>query len=146
MAAAKKRSNRPVRLTHQIAALPVRCDENGRLKVLLVTSRETRRWVIPKGWPWPAYDDHKAAAEEAWEEAGVTGSVDPKPVGTYSYMKRLEKGSVRVQVTVFVLMVKKEKKDWPEKKERDREWLTPAEAAARVNERALKTIIRKIRK
>ena len=146
MAARKKSADRPGRQTRQIAALPVRYDKHGRAEVLLVTSRETRRWVIPKGWPWPDYDDHKAAAEEAWEEAGVTGDIESVPTGAYTYLKRLEKGSVRVRVTVFVLSVRKEKKAWPEKKERFREWLSPGDAALRVNERALKTIIRKLMK
>ena len=57
-------------LPRQVAALPVRRNPDGSLSVLLVTSRQTRRWVIPKGWPWPKHEDHVAAAEEAREEAG----------------------------------------------------------------------------
>jgi 8-oxo-dGTP pyrophosphatase MutT (NUDIX family) len=62
----------------QVAALPVRRNPDGSLSVLLVTSRETRRWVIPKGWPWPDRDDYVAATEEAREEAGVLGLALPK--------------------------------------------------------------------
>jgi 8-oxo-dGTP pyrophosphatase MutT (NUDIX family) len=146
MAGAKKRSNPSAQRTRQVAAIPFRRGESGKLEVLLVTSRETRRWVIPKGWPWPDYDDHKAAAEEAREEAGVTGKVQPNSIGKYTYVKQLEQGSVRVDVSVYLLEVEKEKKDWPERKERKREWLSPAKAAARVNERALKAIIRRLAK
>ena len=67
----------------QVAALPFR-KENGATKILLVTSRETRRLVIPKGWPWPGVKDYKAAAEEAREEAGILGKIGKKPLGTYT--------------------------------------------------------------
>jgi 8-oxo-dGTP pyrophosphatase MutT (NUDIX family) len=133
-----------IKQTRQVAALPVRRNKQGSLEVLLVTSRETRRWVIPKGWPWPDCDDHIAAAEEAREEAGVTGRIGSKPVGTYTYLKRLEKGSVRVRVTVYLLDVKNVRSKWPEKKERDRQWYSPAKAASLVAERTLKSIIRAI--
>ena len=83
----------------QVAALPVRQDASGKLLVLLVTSRETRRLVIPKGWPWPGVKDHKAAAEEAREEAGILGKIAKKPLGSYTYDKRLVKGDVPVKAS-----------------------------------------------
>jgi 8-oxo-dGTP pyrophosphatase MutT (NUDIX family) len=129
--------------SRQVAALPVRQDpKSGRLEVLLVTTLDTGRWVIPKGWPWPDRPDHEAAAEEAREEAGVVGTIAKKSVGSYSYGKRRKDGSVTdVTVQVFRLDVAEEKKSWPEKKRRRREWVAPDEAAERVLEEGLKDIL-----
>ena len=118
----------------QVAALPVRHDASGKLSVLLVTSRETRRLVIPKGWPWPGVKDHKAAAEEAREEAGILGKIAKKPLGTYTYDKRRADGDVPVKVKVYLLEVEVELDEWPESEERERVWCTPAKAASSVAE------------
>lgn len=125
----------------QVGALPVRRDKSGALRILLVTSRETRRFVIPKGWPWPGVKDHKAAAEEAREEAGILGDIGKKPIGSYTYSKRRSNGSVPVRVKVFLLEVEQELDMWPEAKERERKWLTPAKAAESVDEPELAELI-----
>ena len=70
----------------QVAALPFRI-KDGKIEVLLVTSRETKRWLIPKGWPMKGKKPHKAAAQEAEEEAGVKGEIKNKPLGSYDYWK-----------------------------------------------------------
>ena len=126
----------------QVAALPVRRDKKGALRVLLVTSRETRRFVIPKGWPWRGVKDYKAAAEEAREEAGILGKIGKKPIGSYSYDKRQRKGAVPVTVDVYLLEVEEELDAWPEQDERKRVWVTPAKAAASVDEPELAEIIK----
>ena len=72
--------------SNQVAAIPVRRQDDGKLEVLLVTSRETRRWIVPKGWPWPEVSDHEAAAAEAWEEGGVRGRILPDKLGTFPVM------------------------------------------------------------
>jgi 8-oxo-dGTP pyrophosphatase MutT (NUDIX family) len=128
----------------QVGALPVRRDKSGALRVLLVTSRETRRLVIPKGWPWPGVKDWKAAAEEAREEAGIRGRISKKPVGSYTYDKRRASDSVPVRVKVFLLEVEEEMSEWPESKERERLWCTPAKAAASVDEPELADLILQI--
>lgn len=128
----------------QVGALPVRTEKNGALRIMLVTSRETRRLVIPKGWPWPGVKDHKAAAEEAREEAGIIGKIGKKPVGSYTYDKRRTNGSVPVRVKVFLLEVVEELDEWPEQDERERKWLTPAKAAEAVAEPELAELIREI--
>ena len=116
-------------------------DDTGALWILLVTSRETRRLVIPKGWPWTGVKDHKAAAEEAREEAGVLGRIGKKPIGTYSYDKRRDSGVVPVRVKVYLLVVEEELGEWPEQAERERVWVTPAKAAASVEEPELAELI-----
>ena len=128
----------------QVAALPVRQDVSGKLRVLLVTSRETRRLVIPKGWPWPGVKDYKAAAEEAREEAGILGKIGKKPLGTYTYDKRQANGDVPVKVKVYLLEVEQELDEWPESNERERVWCTPAKAAASVAEPELAELIRSL--
>lgn len=126
----------------QVAALPIRHAAGGTLQVLLVTSRETKRWVIPKGWPWPDLEDHLAAAEEAREEAGVEGVASAVVLGTYVYDKRLRKGARSVSVTVFLLEVTRELKRWPERPERERCWVSPADAAEMVEEPELRDLLR----
>ena len=127
----------------QYAALPYRGIEQSGLEVMLVTSRETRRWIIPKGWPKSRMPPHQAAAEEAFEEAGIAGKISKRPIGSYSYDKILESGDItRCSVQVFALRVTRQYKRWPEKNERQIVWSTPAQAVRRVHEPPLRRIIR----
>lgn len=126
----------------QVAAIPVRKGAKGRLEVLLVTSRETHRWVVPKGWPLPKHPDHEAAAREAWEEAGVRGDIQRKPIGTFDYEKRQKNGAVPVRVSAYVLDVKQEAPTWPEAEERERAWFSLKEASDAVDEEGLKRLLR----
>lgn len=128
----------------QVAALPVRRAEDGTLEVLLVTSRDTGRWVIPKGWPSKRLKDRDAAAREARQEAGVTGKIKHKPIGTYRYRKIELTGSKLLNVDVYLLNVERERKSWREKSERQRTWFKPDVAARRVRERALQALIRSL--
>jgi 8-oxo-dGTP pyrophosphatase MutT (NUDIX family) len=130
----------------QVAALPWR-KKNGRIEILLITSRETRRWVIPKGWPMESLADNDAAMREAFEEAGVAGRVSEKAFGRFSYEKIQKTGDRNeVEVTVFELEVEKPLRDWPEKDERKRQWFTAKEAADMVHEPSLKALILKLSK
>src|ERR1043165_1697869 len=107
------------RAGHQYAALPLAV-RDGETMVMLVTSRETRRWVLPKGWAEPELAPHEAAAKEAFEEAGLVGEVEPEPVGHYSYEKHLRGGrSVPCEVGVFPLWVERQLEDWPERGQRE---------------------------
>ena len=126
----------------QVAAVPVRRRRDGRLEILLVTSRGTKRWIVPKGWPWPDRADHQAAAEEAREEAGIVGRVRRGPLGTYVYTKRRRTGAlVEVKVRVFQIEVQRLMRRWLEKDQRVRRWFTIDAAAAAVTEPDLKEII-----
>ena len=125
----------------QYAALPWRRGKAG-LEILLITSRETRRWVIPKGWPMITLAAHDAAAQEAWEEAGIRGLVENTPVGVFRYRKRMKSGPPqRCRVDVYPLAVTFEEKDWPEKRQRERRWVAAAEAARMVEEPELRLLI-----
>jgi 8-oxo-dGTP pyrophosphatase MutT (NUDIX family) len=125
----------------QVAALPWR-GEGEALRLLLVSSRETRRWVIPKGWPMKDKPDFAAAAQEAYEEAGLDGVIAEQPVGDYEYLKRLKSGAARlVKVDVFPLKVTGEHATWPEKGQRTLRWMEPVEAALAVQEPQLRDLI-----
>lgn len=135
--------DREARMTEakQVAALPVRKAGDGSLEVLLVTSRETGRWVIPKGWPSKRLKDKDAAAREARQEAGVTGKIRGKPLGGYRYRKIEPGGSRLLDVTVYLLKVERERKRWPEQNERERSWMALEVAARRVREPNLRQLI-----
>ncbi|MFO1035196.1 MAG: NUDIX hydrolase [Hyphomicrobiales bacterium] len=124
----------------QVAALCWR-KRKGRTEILLITSRETKRWVIPKGWPMPPLKDYNAARREAFEEAGVSGHMSRLPIGHFTYAKRSKGLVTDVRVDVYDLEVTREHKSWPEKRERLRHWVLPEEAAFRVNEDELKRLI-----
>ena len=126
----------------QSAALPL-VGEGDALRVVLVTSRETRRWVVPKGWIEPKEAPHRSAAREAFEEAGLKGEADPEPLGRYTYLKRLAGGvELATEVLVFRLHVTRLLEDWPERAERKRRLFTPAAAAALVAEPGLAELLR----
>jgi len=116
------------------------------LRIVLVTSRETRRWVIPKGWIEPGEAAHRSAAREAFEEAGLAGDTEVEPLGRYTYAKRLPQGALLpCEVLVFRLHVARMLRDWPERRERDRRLFTPEAAAALVLEPDLARLLRSLR-
>lgn len=125
----------------QVGALPFRIEDSGEIEFLVITTRETRRIVFPKGWPIVNLPDHKAAALEAWEEAGVEGRVATVACGSYRYWKRLKRGFVPVQVAMFPLCVLTEKRSWPEQDQRERRWVSSAQARLLVDEPGLVTVL-----
>ena len=131
---------KPCRL--QVAALPWRKGADG-VEVLLITSRDTGRWVLPKGWPEDDEALCNAAAREAAEEAGIAGAVAKRRIGSYFYGKRQATGAdVRCEVQVFPMEIDTVVDKWPERKKRTRQWFSPAEAAASVQEPDLARLIR----
>jgi 8-oxo-dGTP pyrophosphatase MutT (NUDIX family) len=130
----------------QFAALPWRRRAAGGIEVLVITSRETRRWVLPKGWPMKDRTPAEAAAQEAYEEAGVLGEIDPQPMGDYGYGKRLRDGVVQdVRVAVFAMEVLVEQMAWPEQAQREKLWTSRDQAADLVDEPELRDLIRNFR-
>jgi 8-oxo-dGTP pyrophosphatase MutT (NUDIX family) len=125
----------------QVAALPWR-GHGEALQILVVSSRETKRWVIPKGWPMKDRTDPAAAAQEAYEEAGLDGVIADQAAGDYEYLKRLKSGAARlVKVDVYPLQVTGEHAAWPEKGQRVLQWMSPVEAALAVQEPQLRDLI-----
>ena len=139
MARAAPRIERAER--RQVAALPWRQGADG-VEVLLITSRETRRWVTPKGGRMSGKTDAEAAAQEALEEAGVEGVISDRPLGSFRYLKVLKRRASRwCTVDLYGLEVAVEHPDWQERAERERVWLSREEAARRVDEPDLQALI-----
>jgi len=129
----------PYRL--QVAALPWRKAEDG-VEVMLITSRDTGRWVLPKGWPEGDEPLYEAAAREAVEEAGISGDIAQAPVGSFFYKKVHSSGAESpCEVQVFPLEVKEIASKWREKGQRKRKWVKPREATRMVNEPDLVKLI-----
>lgn len=126
----------------QSGVLPWRRKGRNKAEVLLVTGRRSGRWMIPKGWPMPGKTLADSAAQEAFEEAGIQGTVDPRPIGTFRHFKQhLLLGRIEVDIQVHALAVQRELNDWPEKGERSRRWFELGEAATRVDSDQLKKLI-----
>ncbi len=125
----------------QYAALPWRV-RDAKLEILLVTSRDTRRWVVPKGWPIKGRKPHIAAAIEAVQEAGLQGVIAKEKLGDYHYRKRLAVDvTVQCRVEVYPLEVRRQRKSWPEKKHRSTHWFPQRVAAELVDEEELRALI-----
>lgn len=129
-------NSRPELFYQQSAAIPYRWKGN-ELEVLLITSRRRQRWIVPKGIKEPELTAWDSAAQEAWEEAGVVGTVSSELAGVYEY----EKWGGVCRVEVFPLAVEKLLDEWPESF-RERQWVSLATAIERVREESLKEILR----
>ncbi|TIR12124.1 MAG: NUDIX hydrolase [Mesorhizobium sp.] len=128
----------------QVAALPYRRTADGDDEILLLTSRQTGRFILPKGWPMKGRQDCEAAAQEAGEEAGVVGTLHEQSVGSFHYWKRLKDTFVPVTVEVYPLYVQQELDEWKEWKYRRRGWLKPHQAALLVDEPELAALLESI--
>ncbi|WP_299838871.1 NUDIX hydrolase [uncultured Jannaschia sp.] len=118
----------------QVAAMPLRWNKNS-VEVLMITSRDTGRWIVPKGWTMKGKKPWAAAAIEALEEAGAKGHVARDVFGTYSYKKMLDDGTaLPCNVQVYPMVVERLKSDWKERGERTRKWFPLKKAAKLVDE------------
>ncbi len=126
----------------QIAALPLTRDKKGKLQVLMVTSRDTGRWVMPKGWEMDGEKPWDAAAIEALEEAGAEGYISDKVLGVYRYPKILKGGEIMpVEVRVYPMVVERLRRNWKERGQRTRRWFSPKAASKRVDEPDLSKLL-----
>lgn len=130
----------------QVAALCWRiCAVRGP-EVLLITSLNSKRWIVPKGWQESGLTPAESAAREAFEEAGITGTIGVEPVGSFHYLKEKKDGSgIPCRVDVFALAVTAQLDDWPEKGARRMLWLPPQKAAAKVAEPGLRQLLKTFR-
>jgi 8-oxo-dGTP pyrophosphatase MutT (NUDIX family) len=130
----------------QYAALPWRRTA-GAIEILLITTRNTKSWIVPKGWPLDGRTPSECAAHEALEEAGVLGEMAPEALGTFRYNKRRKSGEmVPCEVHVFTMEVVRQRRSWAEKAARDICWCSLEEALARVTEPSLRRLIAKFGK
>jgi 8-oxo-dGTP pyrophosphatase MutT (NUDIX family) len=128
----------------QVAALCWR-KHRDRIEVLLITSRDTGRWVLPKGWAMNGLAGHEAAAVEAWEEAGVEGKVTAEALGFFGYDKMLTPDLAHpCMVSVYPMRVATLARRFPERKERRRKWFFAGKAAGKVQEPELRALLKAI--
>jgi 8-oxo-dGTP pyrophosphatase MutT (NUDIX family) len=125
----------------QVGALALRFAD-GEPEVLLVTSRERKRWVIPKGWPMKGKKNWAAAAQEAKEEAGVIGRTEKTSIGEFPYFKRRAAHFDLIRVEVYVLHYEKKLGSYREKGQRKAKWYPLEEAAEMVEEPGLTALLR----
>ncbi|HWD29105.1 MAG TPA: NUDIX hydrolase [Rhizomicrobium sp.] len=126
-----------------MAALPYRVTPEGAVEILLITSRRTHRWIVPKGWTMEGLSAASAAAREAFEEAGVSGEIASEPLGVFHYLKEKHGTAIPCRVSLFPLKVARQHRAWPERDARDVKWLPAEEAAALVGEPELRRLILK---
>ncbi|WP_106745657.1 NUDIX hydrolase [Yoonia maritima] len=136
----KLRAGRKTDVRAQFAALCWRM-HNDNIEICIVTTRNTGRWILPKGWPMHKQTPAQAAATEAYEEAGITGDAIDRCLGVYSYVKPLKSGTAPIVVMVYPVHVRNVLSDWPEKGQRKRKWLSPKKAAKKLQEPELKRIV-----
>jgi 8-oxo-dGTP pyrophosphatase MutT (NUDIX family) len=136
---------KPPKLTGiQYAALPYRLDGR-QVLIMLITSRGTKRWVIPKGWPMNGLKAQETAVTEAAEEAGIAGEIADHPIGSYRYFKRLKDEQIMaIQVIVFPFRVTGLVPAFKEQGQRDSRWFRYRDAANRVAEPSLRRLIREL--
>ena len=133
----------------QVAALCWRTSQKhgSAVEVLLITSLNSKRWILPKGWPEPELGPAENAAREAFEEAGVMGKIGAQPIGSYHYLKeKKDGGGMPCSVDVFTLAVTKQLDDWPEKNVRELHWCPIEQAIAKVAEPGLRQLLKAFRK
>ena len=131
-------------VTLQVGAIPYR-HIDGEIVFLMITARSTGLWIFPKGGLIAGLSPFGSAAQEAYEEAGVRGKTGSAPVGHYAAMKPLSGGgAIPVSIEMYPLEVTEQLDDWPEKDERQRQWVSLAEAQRLLSEPALVTMAEKI--
>ena len=136
----KFRTGRKTDVRAQFAALCWRI-KNDKVQICLVTSRNSGRWILPKGWPMHKQTPAQAAATEAWEEAGLTGKTYDRCLGVYTYQKMKNKQTFPVVTLVYPMRVTNVHSEWPEAHQRRRRWVSLKKAADKVAEPELKRII-----
>ena len=127
----------------QYGAIPFRL-RKGKLEVLLITSRRSKRWIFPKGWPNGS--PRNTAKAEAYEEAGVKGKVGRRALGAVKYRKKLGRRKVKCHLKIFPLAVRRRTKSWPERRQRESRWFGLKDAAAKCFDPALGRLVRKFRR
>jgi 8-oxo-dGTP pyrophosphatase MutT (NUDIX family) len=125
----------------QFAALPFRLRDDD-LEILLITTRKKRRWSVPKGWPIKRSTPQQTAATEAYEEAGVHGTMGTALIGQFKKRRVRKKRSVLCEVKIYPLRVQYQRGDWPEKYERSRIWVTPRKAIKLIKKPGLRRAIK----
>ena len=129
----------------QYGVLPWRIGRQGGLRILLITDRDGNGWGVPKGWPVEGRVPFMSAALDAFEEAGIIGDIDPRPLTDYGYSRLGDDGSrLACRVTLFAMRVRGTLLHWKERGERQRRWFDASEAADRLANIELARFVRKL--
>ena len=126
-------------LRHQVGAIAW-LPGAGSLRFVLVTSRRTGRWVFPKGSIDAGMTPPAAAAREAMEEAGVVGQPESVPVGSFRTVKVRTPFAWPIEVAIYPMRIDEVLEDWPEARQRDRRFVTLAEARRLLTDPAMLAI------
>jgi 8-oxo-dGTP pyrophosphatase MutT (NUDIX family) len=118
------------------------------LEILVVTTRQSRRWIVPKGWPIKRLTPSKSAAREAFEEAGVRGKIGARAIGSFRYKKAADETGAEAdcEVKIFPLLVRRQSATWPESAQRVAQWVDPEKAISLIREPELKSMVAKFAK
>jgi 8-oxo-dGTP pyrophosphatase MutT (NUDIX family) len=131
-------------ILRQAAAIAYRV-RKGKIQVLLVTSRDQGRWIIPKGHIDPGTTPIQTAVTEAHEEAGIEGIVNKIPLGLYTYFKRLEAERSRpATVEVYLMHVTRQREAWPEKGQRKLAWMSIKKAVQLIQEPGIIPLLKRL--
>lgn len=114
---------------------------DGHLWFLLVQSKTLKRWIFPKGNVEPGLSPSESAYFEAFEEAGVLGTIESRSLGSYSYRKQPERGGELCRVRLYPMAVTQVLAFYPEKSIRQREWMQVEQALDVIDEQKLKSIL-----
>jgi len=125
----------------QFGAIPWRRTAEG-IEFCLITSRRTGRWIFPKGGRMAWLSAPASAAQEAFEEAGVEGHAERRPVGAYHGVKRRDGDDVPILVEMYPLEVRVELYKWPEMKDRQRRWANLEETCSLLSDPELVQMVR----
>lgn len=121
----------------QSAVLPIK-KEKSEIYILLITSRNQTKWIIPKGIVEENLSHWESAEKEAFEEAGINGRIEKKSIGEYEYKKW---GGI-CKVVLYPFIVETEFEDWPEKYFRNRKWFKVDKALKKLKNKKLKELIK----
>ena len=128
----------------QVAAIPFKYEPDS-LKVLLLTTRKTGKWIVPKGWPIEGLNFSQSAEQEALEEAGVKGLISKHPIGDFIYHKKIApRRKVPCTVLTYGLHVTDQMSEWIEKGQREILWCSLLGAAKKVKNTGLRDIFQNI--
>jgi 8-oxo-dGTP pyrophosphatase MutT (NUDIX family) len=132
----------------QYGALPYRFTSMAALEILVVTTRQSRQWIVPKGWPIKRLTPSKSAAREAFEEAGVRGKIGARAIGNFRYKKPARQADIDpdYDVKIFPLLVRRQSATWPEYGQRMVQWVDPEKAISLIREPELRSIVEKFAK
>ena len=128
--------------------MPYRFTSMAALEILIVTTRQSRRWIVPKGWPIKRLTPSKSAAREAFEEAGVRGKIGARAIGVFRYKKTAGENGADpdYEVTIFPLLVRRQSATWPEYGQRVVQWVDPEKAMSLIRDPELRAIVEKFAK